>query len=214
MSIDVKEKVKQTACEKFIKFGYRRVTTDEIARDAGISKRTLYEHFSSKEDIVKTMIIDEMNGMKKVIENICNDPDKNVIQKLVALFTVPRKISDKNNVELFIDFKKEIPEIMEIISKYETVVSRLLVKLFVEGQETGILRKDIDPIIIFGFGRNVSENVNNIDNQNLKKYTKQDIFKSFHKLFIQGALSKKALVEHFDEIEMLLESDENNQNKG
>jgi AcrR family transcriptional regulator len=210
MSIDVKEKVKQTACEKFVKFGYRRVTTDEIAKDAGISKRTLYEHFSSKEDIVKTMVIDEMNAMKRGLENICTDPEKNVIQKLTALFTLPRKISDRNNHDLFHDFKNEVPEVMEIVKKYENIFTRMVSALFIEGQEAGYLRKDIDPIIIFGFGKSIKERINIEDFPNHKGLTKQDIFKSFHKLFIQGALSKKALVEHFDEIETLLEMDENN----
>lgn len=36
----------------FFRFGYQRVTTEEIAREAGVSKRTLYEMFPSKSDIV------------------------------------------------------------------------------------------------------------------------------------------------------------------
>lgn len=47
-----KDRILDLAERLFFRFGYQRVTTEEIAREAGVSKRTLYEMFPSKTDIV------------------------------------------------------------------------------------------------------------------------------------------------------------------
>lgn len=40
----------------FLRYGYRRTSVDDIAREAGVAKATLYLHFSGKEDMFRTMI--------------------------------------------------------------------------------------------------------------------------------------------------------------
>ena len=65
-----KEQIIESARNLFNKYGYKKVSMDEIARDAGVTKRTVYMYFSSKEDILKYFIEEELNNMKKIIENI------------------------------------------------------------------------------------------------------------------------------------------------
>ncbi len=205
MTQDIRTRVKEAATDKFVKYGYRKVTTDEIAKEAGISKRTLYEHFLSKEDIAKSMVIDEMNCIKDKIESICNNPELNIIQKLISLYNIPRKISDRSNFELFKDFRNEIPEIIEIMNKYETVINRYVSDLFTKGQDEGFLRKDIDPILILRLARIFKDKMTENEFKALGNYSKDEIMKTFHKLFIQGILSRKVLENHYEEIESLLE---------
>ena len=130
---------------------------------------------------------------------------KRVYQKLITLFTIPRKISDKSNFELFRDLKNEIPEVMKIMEKYEISINNMILALYSEGQEAGYLRKDIDPVLILRFGRTFKDKFDMSDFEGIGNYTKYDLFKSFHKLFIQGVLSKKALAQNYEEIELLLE---------
>jgi len=205
MAQDIRARVKEVAVDKFVKYGYRKVTTDEIAKESGISKRTLYEHFLSKEDIAKSMVIDEMNCIKEKIESICNNPELNVIQRFISLYNIPRKISDRSNFELFKDFRNEIPEIIEIMNKYETVINRYVSDLFTKGQDEGFLRKDIDPILILRLARIFKDKMTENEFKALGNYSKDEIMKTFHKLFIQGILSRKALENHYEEIESLLE---------
>ncbi len=47
-----RDRILDIAERLFFRFGYQRVTTEEIAREAGVSKRTLYEMFPAKSDIV------------------------------------------------------------------------------------------------------------------------------------------------------------------
>ena len=59
-----KEQIIAFAAKKFTQFGSKRFTMDELAALLGISKKTLYKHFLSKEDLVTTCIqylIDDYN---------------------------------------------------------------------------------------------------------------------------------------------------------
>ena len=48
----VKKKIITESVELFMKFGVRSVTMDDIAKHLGISKKTIYQHFKDKEEII------------------------------------------------------------------------------------------------------------------------------------------------------------------
>ena len=54
-----REKVFLAAKERFSRFGYKKTTVDEIADVAGISKRTMYQVFNSKEEILAELVMFE-----------------------------------------------------------------------------------------------------------------------------------------------------------
>ena len=47
-----KQQYVETAFELYKKFGFKSITVDDLARAMGISKKTLYEHFENKDEIV------------------------------------------------------------------------------------------------------------------------------------------------------------------
>ena len=54
-----------TAAKKlFTKYGFKKVSMDEIASEAGVTKKTVYTYFSSKEELLKYCIKEELNNMK------------------------------------------------------------------------------------------------------------------------------------------------------
>ncbi|MBR3673691.1 MAG: TetR/AcrR family transcriptional regulator [Clostridia bacterium] len=54
----------------FNKYGFKKVTMDEIAREANVTKRTVYSYFSSKEELFKCIINEELENMKKIVEDV------------------------------------------------------------------------------------------------------------------------------------------------
>src|SRR5690554_8192765 len=50
--MEVKERIVQEACRFFLNEGVRRITMDEVARRLGMSKRTIYEHFRDKTELL------------------------------------------------------------------------------------------------------------------------------------------------------------------
>lgn len=62
----------EAARKLFNKYGFKKVTMDEIARESGVTKKTVYTYFSSKEDLLKYFIKEELFNMKKIVEEIEN----------------------------------------------------------------------------------------------------------------------------------------------
>lgn len=62
------EQIINAARELFRTYGFKKVSMDEIARKAGVTKRTVYKYFSSKQELLKFFINEELINMKKIIE--------------------------------------------------------------------------------------------------------------------------------------------------
>lgn len=65
-----KEQIIEATRKLFYKYGFKRVSMDEIARESGVTKRTVYMYFNSKEEILKYFINEEVQNMKKIIEDV------------------------------------------------------------------------------------------------------------------------------------------------
>ena len=67
----MKEKQIIESAEKlFSKYGFKKVSMDEIAKEANVTKRTVYSYFSSKEELFKYFIEAELQNMKKIVEDV------------------------------------------------------------------------------------------------------------------------------------------------
>ena len=50
--MDVKDRIVQGSLRQFMQYGFRNVSMDDIASNLGMSKKTLYQHFTEKEELV------------------------------------------------------------------------------------------------------------------------------------------------------------------
>lgn len=64
------EQIIEVARELFHKFGFKKVSMDEIAREAGVTKKTIYHYFNSKEALLEYFIQEEIQNMKTIIEEV------------------------------------------------------------------------------------------------------------------------------------------------
>jgi AcrR family transcriptional regulator len=72
MESEKRNQVLTLAKKRFERFGFNKTTVDEIARDAGISKRTLYQEFEKKEKILEELFMFEALSVRKAILNQIN----------------------------------------------------------------------------------------------------------------------------------------------
>lgn len=64
------EQIIEAARKLFHKFGFKKVSMDEIANEAGVTKKTIYMYFNSKEELLKYFIQEELLNMKKIVEEV------------------------------------------------------------------------------------------------------------------------------------------------
>ena len=66
------EQIIAAARRLFNRYGFKKVSMDEIAREAGVTKKTIYMYFSSKEELLKYFIQEEIINMKSIVEEVEN----------------------------------------------------------------------------------------------------------------------------------------------
>ena len=66
--MDKKEAVINTARDLFQKYGYKKVSMDEIAKTSGVTKKTIYTYFKDKDSMFLYLIEEELQKMKRKIE--------------------------------------------------------------------------------------------------------------------------------------------------
>ena len=83
----MKEDIVKRALNDFMQYGFKTFTMDDLANKMGMSKKTLYEHFPSKQDLVDacldyalemscTNVTTFIEGEGSVIENVCRNQKK------------------------------------------------------------------------------------------------------------------------------------------
>ncbi len=143
---------KKEILEKVIKlykdFGIKSVTMDDAARKLGISKKTLYQHFADKSEMVKEAIISELDNRRSSLA-VLNDENNNAIQDLLNYFDTQINIILDYKPNFIYDLKKYYPGIYNTYVKIKR--ERILEgtkKNLEKGKKEGLYRKDLNVDII------------------------------------------------------------------
>lgn len=146
--MEIRDRITEEATKQFFKLGIRNVTMDEIAVTIGISKRTLYETFKDKSELVQTCIkkLGEAQDRKKV-EVISNS--SNVIESIFVFMREGIKAINYINPVFFKDLKKLYPSLWNCMEKEGAEKNyNLSFKLLSKGVEQGLFRKDLNISIV------------------------------------------------------------------
>lgn len=82
--MDAEERILLASLELFMQYGFKTVTVDEIARRSGISKKTLYQHFETKDDIVERAMRSSHKKQADEIDAI-TARSKNAVEAMVRI---------------------------------------------------------------------------------------------------------------------------------
>lgn len=114
-----KEKIILFANEKFFKDGFHKTSMNEIASELKISKKTIYKHFSSKEELIDEVLrYFTLNVKSKVLPAI--NTNKNAIEKLFDVLFELAKISEKITSKILTEFKLHMPKQWQEIDSFRT----------------------------------------------------------------------------------------------
>ncbi|MCF2490339.1 TetR/AcrR family transcriptional regulator [Dyadobacter sp. CY347] len=140
----MKERIIKSALNLFWRYGIKSVTMDDIAKDLGISKRTIYQHYSDKEAILALVIQKEIMDQKCEMEKL-EEKATNPIEQMMYSSTQMQNTLSEMNPALLYDLKKYYPTAWE---QFETYKHEFLLKSIREnliiGIEQGLYRPDID----------------------------------------------------------------------
>ena len=145
--VTVKEKILAAAAimieEKGISF-----RMDDLAKALTISKRTLYEQFRSKHEIVETILAHGAEEFYRQHENIVKNKSLTVEEVLDRYFKVRSNMYAAFNGESFIEIFLAIPQLQETLKTLFKKDWDLLKHYLIDQQEQGTIAQDVDIDII------------------------------------------------------------------
>ncbi|MXQ54936.1 TetR/AcrR family transcriptional regulator [Shimazuella alba] len=132
-----------TAFELFNVKGYRSVTLSELASKLGMSKKTLYQHFTGKEDIAEAVITEKMKQLTYQINQSKSVSDNPLAEIKLTLLGIKKQIMMINPLFLY-DIEKYIPSLWAKIERFRAEKLTFMIKLLEQAQEKGWI-KSIQP---------------------------------------------------------------------
>lgn len=133
MKQDIRESILQAVVDELRTKG-PDFHMDELARRLRISKRTLYEHFSSKQEMIKEALCSLMEDVYEYHERLLHNPDLTAEEKLMAFFNVHgsgRVFSMRQAKEIF----TKMPEISQSLEDNSERDWDILEQIFDQAQE-------------------------------------------------------------------------------
>lgn len=130
----------EKAEELFIQFGYKAVSMDQIADASGISKMTIYKHFSTKEDLFLNILYSMVDKVYKDMEEQIEKAE-GTLEKIDVLFKLNTDYSKQYSLALYKDIldNQRILEIMMLEKK--RMMEAMLSNILRNGMERGDIRK-------------------------------------------------------------------------
>jgi AcrR family transcriptional regulator len=133
----------ETALGMFRMYGIKRVTMFDISRECGVSKKTVYEHFRDKEDLVQEGMRSLLNGHGQHLEDF-RQHSADAIEELLQMIKYMEQIGNTVNPVMLYEMQKYHPVIWKDIEvfKQDHVLQGIYQNLE-RGQQEGIYRNDL-----------------------------------------------------------------------
>ncbi len=191
--MDSKTSILQGAAGMFLRYGIKSVTMDDISRELGISKKTLYQHVENKADLIEQTMQTHIDDEKNMIAQIRETAD-DAIHEIVILARHITQVLREMPAGLTYDLQKYYRKCWEIMDAYNRTHVYGVIKDNIErGIDQGVYREDVNPDIVAKLYVGKTSIITDEDIFPLRNYKKDTLFKQYISYHLHGIASTKGL---------------------
>ncbi|HQT91880.1 MAG TPA: TetR/AcrR family transcriptional regulator, partial [Candidatus Kryptobacter bacterium] len=188
---NIRRSILEVSYSKFAVHGFKKVTIDEIAAELGISKKTVYKLFSSKEEILREVVLGKMNLLLEVFSKIQSMKESSV-DKIQAISEIVGTHINEQWQRILTEVRLNAPGLFkEINSIIQEKLSLGWQKIFIDGQKNGWIRKDIDPVVFTTAYVGVVRELMKTDFLSKHALSESEVPKQVFRMFTEGILTEK-----------------------
>lgn len=190
MTEDIRAKILAEALREIDRHG-SEFHMDDLARKLRISKRTLYEYFSSKQEIVEEAISSFLERVYQYHRELVDDDNLTCEEKLIAYFDVPNENWQVLSVRKVCDLLVKMPDVWERLqSRYKKDWS-LLEQLLDEAQQTGEF-KPFDKLLLLRMLHSAADDIIDYFNDVNQDSSFSDYMKRCIKVLLYGIKNQES----------------------
>jgi len=144
----IQEKINETADRLFHKYGIRSVSMDDIARELSISKKTIYQYFKDKEEIVILGVKTHIEREKKEFGEILSS-SINALDEMVSFSKCLRKHMGEINPSLLFDLQKFHPAAWDLWLDFKHgFIKETVINVIIRGKKDGLFRQELNEQVL------------------------------------------------------------------
>jgi len=189
----IARRVLEKSREKFFRYGFSRVTMEEIALECRISKKTLYQLFAGKETLLRAVIEELKREIGAGVQSIISDRSLDFAGRLKTLMSFVGLRVSQFNRPFIEDLRLYAPDLWKEIEDFRrTKVLENFGRYLQEGMGKGIFRRDINPGLLLRMYLTMIENMINPEVLSELPFTPYETFEAIVKVMFEGVLTGKA----------------------
>jgi len=191
--MEIRNRIIEGAAQLFKTYGIKSVTMDSLASHLGISKRTIYEVFSDKDDVLISVLQWMEEKQSALVERIL-DNSENAIIALFRLLESNRDHFQDVSPSFLVDLKRFHYELLiKNSDKYEIPDFRNSIKIIERGIKEKLFRKDINPPIVnrclYSLGRSMMD----YELYPFEEFTRREVIKNVFINYLKGVSTKEGV---------------------
>ena len=174
----------------YYRYGIKSVTMDDVAKHLSISKKTLYEYFTDKEDLVRNIVMLDYTNRHNFFQEIKNK-NLNAIEELFEVYRMINTMFRDYNASMEYDIHKYYPELFSQVRElrrkrmYDTMYSNMN-----KGKKEGLYRKELNSRIIARLLVFKVENMFDNDIFTMEELASIKVFNEVFVYHLQGILNE------------------------
>ncbi len=197
--------LKSAIFDLMLQKGLKGMTMDSVASELGISKRTLYEKFNSKQDMVAA-VIDHVRLLRIAeINSICRS-SSNVMETLLNIFKIHRRFMLSLNPDFFREMDAIYPQLREGFERHGETQRRIALEFFRKGVGEGVFRADVNYELMLVMQGVQMEALKRMEDLFPKGLTIADVYEHIYTSMLRSIASQSGL----EILERVLKADKTN----
>jgi AcrR family transcriptional regulator len=191
--MDFKDRIIESAAKLFMTYGIKSVTMDAIANQIGMSKRTIYEIFSDKDELVLEVLKRMAHQQKDLVKKVLEDSENSIVA-IFKLLEMNRDNFQSMSPAFQADLKKYHHEVLLIKADNSDMPDyRNHKEVIVKGIKEKLFRNDIDPDLanrcLYQLGRSIVDN----DLYPYELFSRRDVIRNIFISYLRGISTSKGL---------------------
>ena len=183
----------QKAGELYRKYGVKSVTMDDVSRELGISKKTLYTHVKDKKELIERVLDFEFHENMESFSIILHKGG-NAIEELFAVHSFMKTLLKYHSPAFDYDLKKYYPDIfLTLVSRKREAMYRSVLDNINRGKKEGFYRKELKGELISKLYVVRMENAQEGNVLSLDDFLLPEVFHEYFIYHIRGIANKKGV---------------------
>lgn len=192
MSDETKDKIHDTALNLFTRFGFKRVTMEDLSKQMAISKKTIYKFFLSKDQLLESIIEWKKNYVQGKVDSILEDNSLDFKEKLNRILKFVTKEISHMHVEFLQELQYHRPELWEKMQEFKKEsIFKFFKKMVRQGIDSGYFREDIDDTVFTTMYYQTVLNIMTPQFLSTVSYTSEEIYRMIIKVYFHGLIKEE-----------------------